>query len=52
MITKVYVEYYQKIDDEIGSFMKTFNSLKDAMDFIEQKDKNYTFKIKVLRNNG
>lgn len=53
MIYKVIVEYFIKLgDDEFGTFQKTFTNLKDAMDFIETKEKCYTFKVKVLRNNG
>lgn len=52
MIYKVIVEYFIKVDEEFGTFNRTFSNLKDAMDFIESKDQCYTFKVKVLRKNG
>lgn len=52
MINKIIVEYYVKIEDDYGTFTRTFTTLNDAMDFIEQKEKCYSFKIKVFRNNG
>lgn len=52
MIYKVIVEYYVKMDDEFGTFQRTFTKLSDAMDFIESKEKCYSFKLKVMRNNG
>lgn len=52
MIYKVIVEYYLKINDEFGTFNRTFSNLVDAMNFIEEKEQCYSFKLKVLRKNG